>query len=218
MMISHFIELSDPDASFDPKTFEDVIAAEISPLMGLSLEKVQLGNLFWKLARAAAQNGAPMPRQLLVFVKTLSTFEAIGKKLDPDLDIIEIFQEFGAELSQKLYSRDQLERQALIIGRDLASLARHGPRQIRQLLGQLHAGDLKITVNTPDLDATRITFERVMIRLALALLGSSLLLGSSILVLARVDGGFSAMPHVAIIGFVGAAFLAAYTFLNPFGK
>ncbi len=139
-----YAELVDPGPDFDIAAFEHDAANIISPLVGLDLGNVPTGKLMWELARLGAKHQAPFPGDLILFLKTIATFDAIGRKLDPDFDLLKTSQIYAKKIRQEIYGADEFKKQGLVIARDLGKLARYAPLQIRQILNAAVRGQLKV--------------------------------------------------------------------------
>jgi ubiquinone biosynthesis protein len=213
-LVSHFIELADPITNFNVAAFEDAVANELTPFVGLQLRKVRVGKLLWRLASIAAQHGAPMPRQLILFFRTLASFEGLGLGLSPDFDVLEQCQSFSSKLVKQMYSRDQIQRQGLMIARDLANLARFAPRQVRGLMKQIGDGELLINVNSRDMQFFANAFDRQVSRLAVSFILAALVIASSILVLARAGREYYHLNLFGLVGFAIAGVLSMYVFIS----
>src|SRR5690606_22111809 len=103
-VVSHYVELADPLPEFDAQAFEYEIGNVIAPFIGLPLKDLNSGRLFWDLARLAAKHGAPMAQDLVIFIKTLASFEGIGARLDPGFDVLATAEKYTGDIAQKLYS------------------------------------------------------------------------------------------------------------------
>lgn len=209
-VVMHYVELADPAMTFDAEAFEHEVGNAVAPFIGLSLEDLRTGRLFWDLARVAAKHGAPMPQELVIFIKTLVSFEGIGTNLDPGFDVLATAEKFTAEIVTEIYSPENLKRQALLITRDLGQLAKHGPFQVRRLLRAALEGDLSLKVKSDDLDRLGIAVDRSSSRLSISMIIASLIVGSSILTFSRTSDGLSHMPLVGTIGFSLAGLLGFY--------
>lgn len=213
-LANHFVELADPYTSVNISHFEEAIANELTPFVGLKLSKIKIGQLLWRLARISADHGAPLPRQLILFFKTLASFEGLGSSLDPDFDVVSLCQEFSSELVHTMYSKDQLQKQGLVIARDLANLAKFAPRQLRGLMKQVVDGELHINVDSRDIHYFANAFDRQVSRLAVSLIIAAIIVASSVLVLARAGHEVYQVSSFGLIGFGTAAVLAIYVFAS----
>jgi ubiquinone biosynthesis protein len=207
--VMHYLELAEPATTFDAHAFEHEVGNVVAPFIGLSLADLHAGRLFWDLARVAARHGAPMPGELVIFIKTLVSFEGIGVRLLPGFDVLKASEKFTAEIAAKLYSKDALKEQALHIARDVAQLAKHGPFQLRRLLKAALAGELTLNARSPDLERLAVSLDRSSSRLSISMIIGALIIGSSILAYAHEAGG-RVMPPVGLIGFALAGLLGAY--------
>src|SRR5690606_38115879 len=140
----------DPPMDFNADAFEHAVGNAVAPFIGLALEDMRTGPMFWDLARVAAEHGAPMPQDLVIFVKTLATFEGLGLKLDPEFDVLESTQKFSSMITKEIYSTEHIKQQTAMIARDVAMLARSAPYQMRRLLRSALEGDLSLNIASED--------------------------------------------------------------------
>ena len=207
--VMHYLELADPATNFDAAAFEHEVGNVVAPFIGLTLADLHTGRLFWDLARVAARHGAPMPGELVIFIKTLVSFEGIGMRLMPGFDVLKASEKFTAEIAAKLYSKEALKQQALHIARDVAQLAKHGPFQLRRLLKAALNGELELNVKSADLERLATSLDRSSSRLSISMIIGALIIGSSILAYAHEAGG-KTMPPFGLIGFALAGLLGSY--------
>lgn len=208
--VSHYIELADPAVSFNAETFEHEVGNAVAPFIGLTLEDLRTGRLFWDLARVAADHGAPMPQELIIFIKTLVSFEGIGKNLDPGFDVLKASEKYTSEIVGELYSPENLKQQALLIARDVTALAKHGPYLVRRLLRAALEGDLNLTIKSEELSRLAVAVDRSSSRMSISLIIASLIIGSSILTFSGKGQELSTMPVVGLAGFALAGVLGFY--------
>ncbi len=213
-VVMHYCELADPDLDFDAQTFEHEVGNAVSPFIGLSLESMRAGRLFWDLARVAARQGAPMPQALVVFIKTLVSFEGIGQKLDPGFDLLKTAQKYTASIAVELYSPENLKEQAMMIARDLTALAKHGPFLVRRLLRAGLEGDLSLNVKSEEMKKLAAALDRSSSRMAISLIIASLIVGSSILTYSGKGQELSTMPIFGLAGFALAGLLGFYVIFS----
>ncbi len=209
--VMHYVELADPPVHFDVDAFEHEVGNAVAPFIGLALEDLRSGRLFWDLARVAAKHGCPMPSELVIFIKTLVSFEGIGINLDPGFDILKTSEKFTVDIVSEVYSPENIKRQALTMAHDVSQLARHAPFQIRRLLRAALEGDLRLNVNSEGIDRLASSIDRSSSRLAISVIIASLIVGSSILTFSSASSpNLSSMPLVGLVGFALAGLLGCY--------
>lgn len=209
-VVSHYVELADPSPEFDAEAFEYEIGNVVAPFIGLSLKDLNSGRLFWDLARVAAKHGAPMAQDLVVFIKTLASFEGIGSHLDPGFDVLRTAEKYTGDIVQKLYSPENVKSQTLIIARDIAQLAKYAPHQLRRLLKAALEGSLRLNIDSEEIDRLTISLDRSSARMSISIIIASLIIGSSIITFSRVSQEVSSIPMIGLIGFALAGFLGMY--------
>jgi len=208
-MVMHYLELADPASNLNIAKFQHDVANAVAPFVGLSLKHTPSGTVLWDLARIAARHNTPFPQDLIIFVKTLATFEGVGTRLDPDFNMMDEIEEFAGELLAELYSPKRFQEQALSIGRDVASLMRHAPIQTRKLLNAALEGQLRINVGSSELVKLSKSLDRTGSRLAASIIVGALLIGSSILTYASPTTQIN-VGIVGASGFILAGILAVY--------
>lgn len=216
-MVQHFVELSEPSPDFDLEGFQHDIANAVAPFVGLRLKAIRSGGVLFDLARIAARHGVPMPQELIMFIKTLVSFEGIGLHLNPDFDIFASCEKFTSRIVKDLYSPEKLRDQAIVIARDAAALLRHAPLQLRRLLKAALDGDLRVQVESESIEVLADVLDRTSARLALGLISSGLFVAGAIM---AHDTGGRAMFGVPVPALVviaagtGSALLVVVSILR----
>ncbi len=214
MVSRHFIELSEPEADFNFDEFQRDVHNAVAPFLGLKLKQVRSGRMLWDLAKIAARHRAPMPSELIIFLKTLASFEGIGIHLDPDFDVIASCEKFTTKIVQHMYSPEALRKQSLMIARDLSSLARYAPYQIKRILKDAGEGHFSLNFASDDVSRVAGSINQASSRMAVSIIIASLIVGSSILVFARVGDEYYNIPLFGLVGFSIAGFLGLYIIVS----
>jgi ubiquinone biosynthesis protein len=209
-MVQHFVELSDPAADFNLETFQYDIANAVAPFVGLRLKAIRSGGVLWDLAKIAARHGVPLPQELIVFLKTLVSFEGVGTRLDPDFDLIRTCEKFTVEIVKGIYSPDNIKQNVMVIARDLTSLMRLAPLQVRRLLKSALDGQLRVNIGSEEINRVATALDRSSSRLAVSIIIAALLIGSSILTYARAGQELWHLPLFGLLGFSLAGILGFY--------
>ncbi|NDE14467.1 AarF/ABC1/UbiB kinase family protein [bacterium] len=216
-MVQHFVELSEPSPDFDLEGFQHDIANAVAPFVGLRLKAIRSGGVLFDLARIAARHGVPMPQELIMFIKTLVSFEGIGLHLNPDFDIFSTCGKFTSKIVKDLYSPEKLRDQAIVLARDAAALLRHAPLQLRRLLKAALDGDLRIQVDSESVEILAEVLDRTSARLALGLISSGLFVAGGIMAHAtdgRTMFGIPVPALLAVVAGTGLAFLVVVSILR----
>lgn len=216
-MVMHLAELSDVTPEFDLEAFEHEVTNAIAPFVGLRLAEIRSGKIFWDLAKISARHGAPLPRDLVMVFKTLVTFEGIGSHLSPGFDLIKSCEGFTQKIVTQMYSPEHLKQQTFTVARDVITLMRHAPFQLRRLLRLAGDGELSLNIKGDELAKLSTALDRSAARLAVSVIIAALIVGSSILMYAKVsalDSGH--LPFIGTAGFALALALGVYVIYSIF--
>ncbi len=216
-VVSCFAELSRPGPGFDKDAFEHAVANTVSPYVGLELSQVQSGSLMWNLASIAARYNAPLPGDLVIFLKTMATFEGIGRQLDPGFDLMGVCQKYAQKIVAKLYNPDVLKKDAMRVARDMSNLARYAPTQVRRLLDSAIDGQFHMQIQIREVRVLAIVLKKAASQIAVSMIIGALVIGSSILSFAYRQGeGGRHLSHFGVAGFSLAAILGLYVVYSTF--
>ena len=147
-----------------------------------------------------------LPPDLIFVLRALSTFEGVGRTLDPDFTLVDIAKPYLIPLMNSQDKDSQgpgtkvflsgLSRQAAEVG----SRALGIPRRLDESLARLEQGDLQVQVRSGD-------SERILRRLVLAQQssGQAMLLGGLAIAAAILSTSLSASPWLAVLPLVAMA-------------
>jgi ubiquinone biosynthesis protein len=190
---------------------EDAIPAEelepslsdiITEYGGRSVREFYLAGMLFAIMRAVMKREGRLRSQLVWFTKSIAIAEEIGQLLNADFDIMELGRPYAWKLlTQKLnpfrqpYELYYWFMDALNIMRDL-------PYDVGIVMRQVRKGRFKIEFEHVGLDPIRRSIDRVANRLPLTILIASLLISSSVLVLAQVPPFVGDIPLLALVGYI----------------
>ncbi|HEY3860970.1 MAG TPA: AarF/ABC1/UbiB kinase family protein [Verrucomicrobiae bacterium] len=159
------------------------------------------GPLVNHLFSLTARHNLTLPADLSVMLKALGLMEDLVCRLDPGHDIIGQARPFMRQVLMAQIGPKRLLRHWVDFGNEAAGLARELPMEIRRLMALFKDGRARLHVNHLGLDNLLNTLERIVNRLAFALVLASLIISSSVIVHARVP---PLLAHqVSVIGVVG---------------
>lgn len=209
-----FLEASKNPGHMNLADFENDIANAIGPFVGLQLDKVPSAKILWDLGKVSAKHNAPLPTELSLFFKTISSFEAIGKELVPKFDIIYYCRDFADTLEKESSIVDSYKKQLNLLFQDVSSLLRFSPIQIRQLLNQTISGELGLKFSSRDLEKVATSVNVASARLAIGIVVGALIIASAQLINVRQNITGFPIATLGLIGFSLAGFLGLYIVIS----
>ncbi len=149
-----------------------------------------------------------IPPNLLLLLKALVIIEGVGLFLDPHYNIIANIDPFVRRLVQHKYGPEKMARRAMKTLADLTQMAVGLPEDLETIVRKIREGKLRIEFEHKGLEGLYQKMDEVSNRMAITILLSALILGSSLIVLAEVPPYVGNIPALGFAGFVIAGLLA----------
>jgi ubiquinone biosynthesis protein len=178
------------------------------PLKHFSMRKLLLD-----IMEAARKHHATLPREYVLLARAFSQVEGIARELDPDFDIQTVAKPYARKLLSQQFAPSHLAKRA---GRRLWDLTRfldRTPRKIGELVNRLLAGKLGFTFEHRGLESFTLELERASNRLSFSIIVAALIVGSSLMLLAKVGPTYGTVPVLGIIGYCTAAVMGLWLLL-----
>ena len=162
----------------------EALAADLRPLMQQiherPLEEVSIGETLDALLKAGTRNKVRNPGSLLLLTRGFLITEAILERLDPSLNVMQLFADEIPRIVAGRFSAANVGERGLHFLRDLARLLGAGPADVRKSLARIARGDLG-RVHMPDLEAAAASAGRDIERLTGGVTSAALLISGSLL-------------------------------------
>ena len=196
----------------DAEQLKTDLAAIVDKYAGIPLKRVNLKDLFDEITAVARRHRLLLPRDFVLLGKSLVTMGGVALDLDPEMSMVEVVKPKVQALSFEKLSPKRILHRSLTSAYHLVALAEQGPRQLRQLARKIMRGRLQILFRHENLDRLITELDRASNRMAFAIVVAATILGSAILLQARVgpDIPGTDVPLVGILGFAFAGVLGAW--------
>jgi ubiquinone biosynthesis protein len=148
-----------------------------------------------------------LPPDLSTMLKALALMENLVTRLDPGHDIVAQAKPFMKDLRLRRLTPRRLLRELSEFGTDVGDLLRDLPLEVRRLLAQIKEGKSLLRIHHHGLEGLMNTLERIVNRLAFALVLASLIIASSIIVHARVPPIWHDVSVIGIVGYLLAGLM-----------
>lgn len=193
-----------PPAELD----EGALAIDVADFVGIystqSLSQFDLGGALNDMTGIVHRHRVQLPPQVGMLLKTLITLEGTTKKLSPHFSLMEIMQPFHRQmLIRRMSPRRQLKKMRRVYF-ELEQLVDVLPGRLLDILAQIQSGKFDVHLDHRGLEPS-------VNRLVLAMMASSLFLGSALLLSMQVppllfpENTFLFMHKISILGAGGCA-------------
>ncbi|MCX5672980.1 MAG: AarF/ABC1/UbiB kinase family protein [Planctomycetota bacterium] len=200
-----------PD-ELDAERLKSDLAALVDKYAGVPLKRLDFKELFEEIMAAARQHRIILPRDFILLGKSLVTMGGVALDLDPDTSMVEVVRPRVHGLMAEKVSPKRLLRALTASAYHLSALVEQGPRSLRQLARKIMRGRLQILFRHENLDRFITELDRSSNRIAFAMIVAAIILGSSILMQARVTPLIPGtdISVLGLFGFVVAGLLGVW--------
>ena len=181
------------------------LADLIDQYYGVSLNQFQVSELIRELGEISSRYRVKMNRQIMLLGKVLAGIEGMGRQLDPDFNILPIIEPFAKRLMiQRLSPKDVLDKSAQIV-RDYADLVTSLPKDLRIVVDKAKNGKLRMEFKHVGVEGLVPELERSTSRLAFAMIIAALVIGSAMIIQARIGPALFGISIIGALGYLIAA-------------
>jgi len=182
------------------------------------LREINLGSVFNNLLDLLRDNRLRMKPAFYLGIKALAQVEAIGMALNPELNFILLGEPYATRVLVGKFGAGRVGTILKGVALELLDFLRDFPGDFRQLYQSIRRGKINIPlehkIDPKGFEPLRTTLDSIANRLANAILTASILICSSIVILASVP---PYLGHVSIPGGVGllcGAYMCLRLFLS----
>jgi ubiquinone biosynthesis protein len=214
MTVRALLKLVEYDESPARQPLERDVADFMARHVYRPLKEMEMGKLFRGLFGLLSEHRLRIPHDLSLMLKALTTWEGVGRSLDPDFSVMEKAAPLVENVRTARMHPERIAGDLLESGIDLVRVAGDIPHALRDVLIQLKQGNIKIDLQHRDLDMLSKSRDRAGKRVALSILIAALIVGSALIVLSEAPPSILGIPVVAFIGFVAAAVMAVWLLIR----
>ncbi len=168
------------------------------------LGELQFGKLLTELLDLVRRHQLRIPPEMVTMLKAAATVEQVARELDPELNMIARARPYVRRLKVDRIRPRRVVRELIDAGGDLVEFARDIPGNLRDILRQAKRGGLKIGFEHRGLTDFMHSNERIANRVSFAIVVAALIVGSSLIVHARIPPTWKEIPIVGLIGYLAA--------------
>jgi ubiquinone biosynthesis protein len=198
----------------DRELFLDDIERFLDRYHGVALGRIDLGAMLGEVVAIIRNHGLALPPDLAMVFKVFITLEGLGRRLDPAFDMVGAARPFIERVLRERYSRRYLAgrvRHALV---DSAEALAAMPEQLQRLLRSMGEGRLSLRMDVGQLQVFGEQVGRSANRLALGLIISALIIGSSIVLAVHGGSRLLGLQFFGMAGFVVALVGGAWLLIS----
>jgi len=167
---------------------------------GMSLQDIKVGTSIQELMDVASRYHIRIPADFIMAAKAMVTLEGTIRDLDPTISIVKIAEPFATRVFLRRYDPRRLLENAQQNAFQFISTFIHLPIMLEDTIEKIKDGQLALPLEHRELPALISGLKKIMRRLLLSIILSSLLISGAILVSAS-PVSFFARYHISEIIF-----------------
>lgn len=204
------LKLTVSDQESNRQSLERDMADLINSYAYRPLKEIDLEKFLQQMLDMTAKHRLTIPADLFLMIKSLSTVEGLGLSLDPEFDAIAQAEPFIRRIYLNRLHPKRIAHDLYESGKDLLSLARDVPGELREILRLARTGKVKIAFEHRGLEPVLSTLDRIVNRLSFSLVLSSLVIGSSLIVLSDLPPRWHDIPIIGLAGFLVSVIMGGW--------
>jgi len=189
----------------DRSHFKNGLVALLDKYEGMPIKRMRITTVFEEVVTMAREHRIILPRDFVLLGKSLATVGGVAMMLDPDCQPIEIITPKLRQLIRDRVSPGRVVRDLGTNAYHLTSMLNQGPQMLRRLLRNLTRGQTRIIFRHEGLDNVIGEVDRSSNRIAFSVITAAIILGSSVILLAKVGPTIGDLAILGVLGFVIAA-------------
>jgi len=163
---------------------------------------LSLGDVLRQLLDRTIKHRMALPQSIFIMIKSLSTVEGWVKKLNPELDVISLARPFVRDARMERLDPQKLREDFLEMGLGVADLVRSIPRDLPLIIDKIKEGEVKMVMEHKGLEDFKQLIDETSRRLSAALLVASIIVGSSLIIHAKVPPVFHEVSILGVLGYL----------------
>jgi len=196
----------------------DQLEYEVSELIDqyyyLPLRHINMGELLSRMVKLVVAYKVKLPPDMYLLLKALTTIEGVGSNLDPTFNMVKHTEPFARKLLKERLSARRFAKDVYLSAAEFSLLARDLPSEMREIIEQVKSGQARIEFEHRGLEPALKKGDQISNRIAFAIVLASLVIGSSLIVLAKTPPTWHGIPVIGILGFVGAGVMGFWLLIS----
>jgi len=191
---------------------EDLLEHRILELVdqysNLSLKEIKISSFFNQFKNLIIDYKITVPQDFFLLIKAISTTEGVGLKLYPELNLMKKMEPFVQGMLKRKLNPLKFARNIYLAATDMSQFIKSFPNDLRDIVDKLRYGVIKVDIEHLGLEPLNKTLDKVSNRISFAIIAAAMMIGSSMIVHAKLPPFYNGIPILGLIGFILAVFFS----------
>ncbi len=196
---------------FNEPAFKLGVLELLDKYYGMPLKRINPRRVFGDVMALARESQIVLPRDFVLLSKSLVTILSIARKLDPDFDTTAQLRPRARAVLQQRLAPAHLAKSLGLSLWSLSTLAKALPRSVLHILRRAEAGRFQLTFRHTGYEDFVRELDRAANRVSLSLILASIVVGSSVLLVATTRPRLFGTIPLGTVGMAVAGLLGLWT-------
>lgn len=178
------------------------------------LKDISLTELLEKFRAIVLRYKLQIPADFFLLIKGVSSMESNVRLLYPEIPLFEYLKPHARRLVMKKMNPFRKLKTLYFTLFEFGELLHDFPGDARKIIQKLKHGSLKVEIEHKGLSELRVSLEEISNRISLSILIAAMIIGSSLIVNAKIPPFVNGIPILGLIGFVVAVVLAIWLIIS----
>lgn len=140
----------------DDKQFERDVTKIVDYVHGSSLKDIQISDIILQMKDVLKNNRLVMPEYFYLLFKGITLMDSVGRKINPNLDVIASLKPYTDELIRQKLAPENLAKMGWEKANEIFDDLQEVPKELRNIIEQLH--EKKLTFQTESKHFNRLDY------------------------------------------------------------
>ncbi len=194
------------DSDIDYEKLTQEVDDFIDHYHGVPLKQLNLSAMLGSITLILRDNQLALPSDLAMLMKVFVTLESIGRKLDPDFDMVSVALPIVRRSMRSFYGVSAMTKRGNNAIRLGARMLTTLPENIRDIMQRIRSGKIKVSIDVERLQHLAERLDHSANRLTIGIVIAALIIGSSIVMTVKGGPTLLGLPIFGLLGFLSAVF------------
>lgn len=178
------------------------------------LKDISLTELLEKFRTIVLKYKLQIPADFFLLIKAISSMESNVRLLYPEIPLFEYLEPHARKLIMRKMNPFRRLKTLYFTLFEFGELLHDFPGDARKIIQKLKHGTLKVEIEHKGLSELRVSLEEISNRISLSILIAAMIIGSSLIVNAKIPPFVNGIPILGLIGFIVAVLLAVWLIIS----
>lgn len=210
-------QMSDVTVIKDLRGLEFAINEFVQSYSVANIHENEMSTILMQLKDVIVDYGIKVPPHFYLLARSMVTVEGVIHHLDPDLDLLELARPFLVKAIKREFSPLKLGKKILNGFYEFGNYMEDFPLDLKNAIRKINNGQVKVDLTHKGIDPMVHTINRVTRHIVTSLIIASLIIGSAMFVINKIEPFWWGYSRYGVIG-IFIAFYLIYRLLKDIWK